>query len=105
MTRELTTADVGMAVADFIVDRAIEAIDWQNLDDEREGEPTFHDAYFVDVSDPHNPVVHTESGTFRLTITRIEPAPATNRPGDMAAAFAEETGIDYARALVMCNMD
>lgn len=30
---------------------------------------------------------------------------ATIRPGDHAAAFAEETGIPYERALVMCNMD
>ncbi len=35
-----------------------------------------------------------------------EPArTATNRPGDMAAAYAEETGLDYATALVHCNMD
>lgn len=30
---------------------------------------------------------------------------ATNRPGDEAAAYAEETGCDYATALVRCNMD
>jgi uncharacterized protein YfaA (DUF2138 family) len=30
---------------------------------------------------------------------------ATNRPGDQAAIFAEEEGIDYATALRMCNMD
>jgi hypothetical protein len=36
----------------------------------------------------------------------IESRPvATNRPGDMAAIYAEETGIDYATALVHCNMD
>lgn len=27
------------------------------------------------------------------------------RPGNMAAAFAEEAGIDYSTALRMCNMD
>lgn len=32
-------------------------------------------------------------------------ATATNRPGDEAAAYAEETGCDYATALVRCNMD
>ena len=31
--------------------------------------------------------------------------PLTNRPGEMAAAYAEETGCDYATALVHCNMD
>lgn len=31
--------------------------------------------------------------------------PASNRPGDMAAIYAEETGVDYATALVACNMD
>lgn len=28
-----------------------------------------------------------------------------NRPGDMAAIYAEENGVDYASALVACNMD
>lgn len=28
-----------------------------------------------------------------------------SRPGAMAAAYAEETGLDYATALVHCNMD
>jgi hypothetical protein len=32
-------------------------------------------------------------------------APATNRPGDMAAAYAAETGVSYSAALVACNMD
>lgn len=32
-------------------------------------------------------------------------APATNRPGDMAAIYAEEAGVDHATALVHCNMD
>lgn len=30
---------------------------------------------------------------------------AAVRPGDAAAAYAEETGVDYGRALVACNMD
>lgn len=30
---------------------------------------------------------------------------ASNRPGDQAAIYAAETGIDYATALVHCNMD
>ena len=34
-----------------------------------------------------------------------QPAPATNRPGDQAAAYAEETGVSYSEALVACNMD
>lgn len=41
-------------------------------------------------------------------IAKAEPpmtAAATNRPGDQAAIYAEETGIDYATALVRCNMD
>ena len=34
------------------------------------------------------------------------PAPYTPmRPGDMAAIYAEENGVDYATALVHCNMD
>lgn len=32
-------------------------------------------------------------------------APASNRPGDEAAAYAEETGCDYSTALRLCNMD
>jgi hypothetical protein len=34
-----------------------------------------------------------------------EPQTASNRPGDQAAVMHEETGIDYERCLVMCNMD
>lgn len=30
---------------------------------------------------------------------------ATNRPGDMAAVYAAENGVDYSAALVHCNMD
>jgi hypothetical protein len=30
---------------------------------------------------------------------------ASTRPGDAAAIYAEETGVDYATALVHCNMD
>ncbi|RUV19925.1 hypothetical protein [Mesorhizobium sp. M7A.F.Ca.MR.245.00.0.0] len=41
-----------------------------------------------------------------LVESRQPPAPvATNRPGDQASVYAEETGIDYATALVHCNMD
>jgi hypothetical protein len=37
--------------------------------------------------------------------TANQPQPATDRPGDQAAVMHEETGIDYATCLVMCNMD
>lgn len=33
------------------------------------------------------------------------PAPATDRPGDHAAALAEEWGVSYSEALVHCNCD
>lgn len=46
-----------------------------------------------------------QSRLFALIDSRQPPAPATNRPGDQAAIYAEETGIDYATALVHCNMD
>ena len=38
-------------------------------------------------------------------IWKALPRRATNRPGDEAAAMHEETGIDYERCLIMCNMD
>jgi hypothetical protein len=38
-------------------------------------------------------------------IWKALPRQATNRPGDEAAAMHEETGIDYERCLIMCNMD
>ncbi|PPQ35574.1 hypothetical protein SAMN06265338_12623 [Rhodoblastus acidophilus] len=41
----------------------------------------------------------------RLDDNVVAPAVASNRPGDMAAIYAEETGVDYATALVHCNMD
>lgn len=43
----------------------------------------------------------------RAAIAKAEPPaqPATSRPGDQAAAYAEENGVDYATALVRCNMD
>lgn len=37
---------------------------------------------------------------------KIAPQPvASDRPGDMAAEYAAETGCSYERALVACNMD
>jgi hypothetical protein len=36
---------------------------------------------------------------------RQAPAPATERPGDHAAALAEEWGCNYSDALVYCNCD
>ena len=38
-------------------------------------------------------------------IWNATPQRATNRPGDEAAVMHEETGIDYERCLIMCNMD
>lgn len=32
-------------------------------------------------------------------------AEATNRPGDQAASLAQESGLDYATAARLCNMD
>jgi hypothetical protein len=37
--------------------------------------------------------------------TEQTPAPATDRPGDHAAALAEEWGVSYSDALVYCNCD
>lgn len=39
-----------------------------------------------------------------LAVAAIEAKPLT-RPGDAAAIYAEETGVDYSTALVHCNMD
>lgn len=39
-----------------------------------------------------------------LAVAAIEAQPLT-RPGDAAAIYAEETGVDYSTALVHCNMD
>lgn len=33
------------------------------------------------------------------------PIASSNRPGDMAAEYAAETGMSYSQALVACNMD
>jgi len=38
-------------------------------------------------------------------IWKATPQRATDRPGDEAAVMHEETGIDYERCLIMCNMD
>lgn len=35
----------------------------------------------------------------------IHHAPNYNRPGEMAAIYAAETGVSYSEALVACNMD
>jgi hypothetical protein len=46
---------------------------------------------------------HGPSWLARFRLPKLE---ACNvRPGDMAALYAEETGLDYATALVHCNMD
>lgn len=38
-------------------------------------------------------------------LRQIGVLPATNRPGDMAAVYAQEAGVSYEQALVACNMD
>ncbi|CAM5656486.1 hypothetical protein MAUB1S_11418 [Mycolicibacterium aubagnense] len=40
-----------------------------------------------------------------VAISKAELQVSSNRPGDQAAIYAAETGVDYATALVHCNMD
>lgn len=46
---------------------------------------------------------NADDPTHEVQAIRIKTA--SNRPGDEAAAYAEETGIDYSTALRLCNMD
>jgi hypothetical protein len=58
--------------------------------------------------DPANRGWHLEAAiqSYLVALKAETPVPvATNRPGDHAAIYAEETGVDYATALVHCNMD
>jgi hypothetical protein len=62
------------------------------------------------LSDPAREALRMPDANFDRLVALLESrqplAPAaTNRPGDQAAIYAEETGIDYATALVHCNMD
>ena len=47
----------------------------------------------------------TASIEFALKPEHAGPRAIATRPGDYAAIYAEETGVDYATALVHCNMD
>lgn len=85
------------------------------------GEPVRHDADGYPMFTPFLTVdgVHYEGDApmtthaFRALDARAAVAPrgwtyaetSTNRPGDMAAAYADETGVDYSTALARCNMD
>ncbi len=62
------------------------------------------------LSDPAREAIRMPDANFDRLVALLEshqpPAPAaTSRPGDQAAIYAEETGVDYATALVHCNMD
>lgn len=47
-----------------------------------------------------------DSTTLVGRLNRLDQVIASiSRPGDMAAIYAEENGVDYASALVACNMD
>lgn len=49
--------------------------------------------------------VMTYPDFLREALPGVFRSPATNRPGDEPARMALEDGIDYATALVLCNMD
>jgi hypothetical protein len=48
---------------------------------------------------------HDNTTQAALAIIAASPAPATERPGDHAAALAEDWGCSYSDALVYCNCD
>jgi hypothetical protein len=66
--RKLTTADIGVAIRDHLEDKEVEALDW-------EGDAVTTDDKFeiqwVDLSDAHNPIVHTTGGIFRVSIVKV----------------------------------
>ena len=59
------------------------------------------------MADPVTEALRMPDANFKRLVALVESRQptATNRPGDQAAVYAEETGVDYATALVHCNMD
>lgn len=62
------------------------------------------------LADPAREAIRMPDANFSRLLALLEsrqpPAPAAcNRPGDQAAVYADEMGVDYATALVHCNMD
>ena len=64
----LSTARIGIAIRDFLEDREIES-DPASRDDPYGEERAY--IKFVDVSDPHNPVIHTDQGVFKIVILKV----------------------------------
>jgi hypothetical protein len=70
MARNLTTADIGIAIRDALENDLVELLDWENNGDPHD-DVLVAEIESVDVSDPHNPILYTEGGIFRVTITKI----------------------------------
>jgi hypothetical protein len=70
MARNLTTADIGIAIREALENDLVELLDWENNGDPHD-DVLVAEIESVDVSDPHNPILYTEGGIFRVTITKI----------------------------------
>ena len=46
-----------------------------------------------------------EIAAIAVEVKRRNAIGSSSRPGDMAAEYAEEFGVNYSQALVACNMD
>ena len=59
--------------------------------------PEFQDNELIEILQKHTVTLET-------MLADCEPVQIA-RPGDYAAVYAEENGIDYSTALALCNMD
>jgi hypothetical protein len=71
MKVELTTADIGIAIRDFLEDQDIEALDWESGDPGHNPPHGKATIVFIDVGDPHDPVIDTDCGMFRISIVKV----------------------------------
>jgi hypothetical protein len=71
MTMALTTAHIGFAIRDHLEGRVIQG------DEATRNDPFSDEQYeieFVDISDVHNPVLHTSGGVFKVVILKMGPS-------------------------------
>jgi hypothetical protein len=66
----LSTAHIGIAIKDFLEGKQIVS-EPANREDPYGEEYAFIES--IDVSDPHNPWIHTDQGTFKIIILKMDP--------------------------------
>lgn len=87
----LLTSHIGWAIKDFLEEREIQGSPVTRAD------PFADEQYrinIVDVTDPHNPVLFTTGGVFRISIIRVD-APEEPQPRPMKDITPPDKGLPF----------